>query len=131
MSEAKIDGAEPMEADPHGTVKTKGHPNGTTIRVTPPIEVREAAGIDPDESWAWFHVPDDGFYLHRQQAGHFDIPDDFEAVGSSWMRQNGRYVDTAIPQPAIEAAGVEPGQRWTFHALGDGAVKLTRAGDDA
>lgn len=131
MSEAQTDNTDPPLGDhlASGRVKAKGHANGTTIRITPPEAVREAAGVEADDSWAWFHIPDDGFYVRRQQAGHVDIPDEFEAVGSSWMRQNGKYVDTAIPQPAIEAGGVSPGERWTFYALGDGAMRVVRESD--
>lgn len=126
MSESTTD-----EPDARGAAKVKNPKGHGSHRITPPLPVREAVGMERDEPWSWFyHAGSDRFWLRRAGATLDGIPDEAVSAGVAEARQNGRYLDFAIPTSAVEIAEMAKGQQWTFRALDRNTMDLARESDE-
>lgn len=128
MSEPTTD---ECQFDARGTMKVK-RDSQYTHRLTPPKEVRQQVGMEADEPWSWFYHPDSGRVFIRRSGASLDgIPDDCVSVGVAESRQNGRYLDFAIPKGVIDAAEMQAGEWWEFRVLDRNTMSVTReSGDD-
>lgn len=132
MSNAETDSNDDASTDPAEGVSPIKEPKGhNSTRVTPPKAVRDAVGMEADEPWSWYFHPDTGwFWLRRSGMTLEGIPDDALSVGVAEARQNGRYLDYAIPPSAVNTAGLAKGQRYRFRAMGDDTIAMIPESDE-
>lgn len=83
--------------------------------------------MEADEPWSWFyHAATDRIWLRRAGAQLSGIPDNAVSVGVAEARQNGRYLDYAIPPSAVETVGMAKGEQWEFRALDRNTIQVVR-----
>lgn len=98
-----------------------------SFRITPPEAVRVAVSLQAEEPWAWFYDSRaHQFYVRRVDAALDDVPDHFEPVGVVLARDNGRYLDFAIPHVGSDRAGIEKGQTWTWYVNDHDTLQLVK-----
>lgn len=108
----------PSDDRPRSTAAVKKPESHGSHRITPPKPIRDYVGMEADEPWSWFYHTDSGrIFLRRSGATLEGIPNDVRMTGTAEARQNGKYLDFAIPPNAVAEIDMNKGDRWEFRPL--------------
>lgn len=73
--------------------------------------------MDADEPWVWYwQEPDDRFVIRRMGLDIDDVPEAIP-VATAVSRQNGKYIDFAIPPLVVDFVDMKEGEWWEVSAL--------------